>query len=127
MKTFAKAQLSSFLGGMVDYLTMLFLTEVGGFYYVYSIVVGGVVGAVVNFFINRRWTFGASTAKKRSQLPRFLLIVAGSIFLKTVGTYCLTNYGKIDYKISRIIVDLLVAIGFNFPMQKYWVFSYDRK
>ncbi len=123
MKTFAKAQLSSFLGGMIDYLTMLFFTEVVGLFYTYSIVIGGVVGAVFNYFMNRKWTFDARAAKKCKQLPRFVLIVCGSIFLKTFGTYCLTNYGTVDYKISRLIIDAFVAIGFNFPMQKYWVFG----
>jgi putative flippase GtrA len=122
MKTFAKSQLSAFLGGMTDYFTMIFFTEVVGLFYTYSIVIGGLVGAVINFTVNRTWTFGATATRKRSQLPRFFLIVAGSIFLKTTGTYCLTTFGNIDYKISRLCIDLFVAIGFNFPMQKYWVF-----
>ena len=123
MKTFAKAQLSSMLGGAIDYLTMIFLTEVVGIFYTYSIVISGIVGAIFNYNMNRRWTFDARSAKKRKQVPRFILIVCGSIFLKTFGTYCLTHYGKIDYKISRLIIDLFVAIGFNFPLQKYWVFN----
>lgn len=127
MKTFFKAQLSSFAGGMVDYFTMIFLTEVGGFFYAYSIIISGAVGAVVNYSINRRWTFQANGEKKMIQVPRFAITVAGSIFLKSTGTYLLTHYGAIDYKISRLIIDLFVAIGFNFPMQKYWVFSVRTK
>ena len=127
MKTFAKAQLSSFIGGMVDYLTMIFLTEVVGIFYTYSIVISGTIGAVINFFVNRKWTFTADAERKRIQLPRFIVIVMGSIFLKTSGTYLLTTFGNIDYKISRLIVDFFVAIGFNFPMQKYWVFNYKSR
>lgn len=127
MKTFAKAQLSSFLGGCVDYLTMIFFTEALGLFFTYSIVIGGVVGAVFNYSMNRKWTFDAGAAKKRKQVPRFFLIVIGSIFLKTFGTYCLTTYGQIDYKISRIFIDILVALGFNFPLQKYWVFNHKGK
>ena len=126
MKTFAKAQLSSMIGGMVDYFTMIFFTEVVGVFYTYSIVIGGLVGAVVNFIVNRRFTFQAAAGKRRVQLPRFLLIVMGSIFLKTYGTFLLTNYGRIDYKVSRLMVDATVALGFNFPMQKYWVFMKDK-
>ncbi|MES2622123.1 MAG: GtrA family protein [Bacteroidota bacterium] len=127
MKTFAKAQLSSLLGGAIDYLTMIFFTEIVGLFYTNSIIIGGTVGAIFNYSMNRKWTFEARSTRKRTQLPRFFLIVAGSIFLKTLGTYCLTNYGKMDYKISRIVVDLFVAIGFNFPMQKYWVFNDKNK
>jgi putative flippase GtrA len=123
MKTFAKAQLSAFLGGIVDYLVMLFFTEIVGIFYTYSIVVGGIIGAIVNFSLNRMWTFNATDTKKRVQLPKFVLMVAGSILLKSSGTYAFTNYFGIDYKISRIIVDLVVSLGFNFTLQKLWVFK----
>jgi putative flippase GtrA len=122
MKTFAKAQLTSFIGGITDYMAMIFLTEVAGLFFAYSIIFSGLIGAVVNFILNRRWTFDATAGRKRHQLPRFILIVMGSIFLKTMGTYLIATYGKIDYKIGRLMVDLVVAIGFNFPLQKYWVF-----
>jgi putative flippase GtrA len=127
MKTFAKAQLSSFVGGIVDYGAMVFFTEVAGVFFTYSIVLGGVIGAIVNFVVNRRFTFRAVEGSKRIQLPRFVIIVMGSIFLKTYGTYILATYGTIDYKIGRLMVDLTVALGFNFPMQKYWVFNYKQK
>jgi putative flippase GtrA len=69
------------------------------------------------------WTFNATDTKKRVQLPKFVLMVAGSILLKSSGTYAFTNYFGIDYKISRIIVDLIVSLGFNFTLQKLWVFK----
>jgi putative flippase GtrA len=125
MKTFAKAQLSSLVGGIVDYFTMIFFTEVAGVFFAYSIIIGGFTGAIVNFIVNRRFTFEAESGRKRKQFPRFLLIVLGSIALKTFGTYLLATYGKIDYKIGRLMIDAVVAIGFNFPLQKYWVFGED--
>jgi putative flippase GtrA len=127
MKTFAKAQLSSFIGGIVDYLTMIFFTEVAGVFFAYSVIIGGFVGAIINFIVNRRFTFLAREGKKRKQVPRFVIMVLGSIFLKTYGTYILTTFGSIDYKISRIMVDITVALGFNFPMQKFWVFNYKKE
>ena len=123
MKTFAKAQLSSVLGGIVDYIAMIFFTEVGGFFYSFSIILSGIIGAVVNFAVNRRYTFRAHSVQRRKQLPKFAIMVMCSIFLKSYGTYLLTFYGEIDYKISRLIIDAMVAIGFNFPLQKYWVFD----
>ena len=46
---FAKAQLSAFTGGIVDYLLMIFITEFFDVYYVISIFVSGIGGAAVNF------------------------------------------------------------------------------
>lgn len=122
MKTFFKAQFSAFAGGLVDYGTMLFFTEIFGIPYTISIAIGGVVGAVVNFSLNRYWTFNATNEQKRAQLPKFAAMVAGSILLKSSGTYLVTQYIGIDYKISRILVDLMVSWGFNYNLQKYWVF-----
>lgn len=125
--TFAKAQVSAFTGGMVDYAIMIVCTEFFHIYYVYSIGISGVIGAVVNFTLNKKWTFySKSTGYKSSldvQLVKFICVVAGSIILKSSGTYGVTTLLHIDYKISRIIVDLFVSILFNYNMQKYWVFS----
>lgn len=122
---FAKAQLSAFSGGIIDYLVMVGCTELLHIHYTISIAIGGVIGAVVNFSINRYWTFKenkANTTPVGMQLLKFIVVVAGSIILKSSGTYLFTNWLKLDYKITRIIVDILVSLGFNYTMQKYWVF-----
>ena len=123
LKSFGKAQISSFVGGMTDYGFMLLLTEVFGVYYILSIIAGGMIGAVVNYSINRYWTFQATEERKRKQLLRFLTVVTGSIALKSGGTWLMTEFLRIDYRISRIIIDVIVAIGWNFTMQKLWVFK----
>lgn len=123
---FAKAQASSFFGGLVDYGVMIALTELLSVHYTRSIVVGGFVGAIVNFCINKWWTFKSSDKKYRhalwAQSLRFLLVVINSIVLKTAGTYWLTQYFHLDYKISRLMVDLVVSLAFNYLLQKHWVF-----
>ncbi len=123
---FAKAQVSAFTGGLLDYLVMILCTELLHIHYTISIAIGGVIGAVLNFSVNRYWTF---TASKASQVPvgfqlvKFVFVVAGSIMLKSSGTYLLTNLLALDYKITRIMVDIIVSLGFNYVLQKYWVFK----
>lgn len=125
--TFIKAQLSAFLGGVVDYVTMVSCTELLHIHYTGSIVIGGTVGALVNFTINRNWTFEAynNQAKNKTnwQLIKFASMVGGSIVLKSSGTYWLTEWGKMDYRISRILVDIVVSLGFNYSLQRYWIFK----
>jgi len=123
---FIKAQLSAFTGGIVDYAVMIALTEFLHIHYTLSILISGCVGAVVNFSINRRWTYLAHASHDspvKSQLIRFVLVVLGSVFLKSFGTYLFTNFFKIDYKIGRIITDIIVSLGFNYVLQTYWVFK----
>ncbi len=123
---FIKAQASAFIGGIIDYLIMIACTELLLFHYTVSIVFGGIIGAIVNFSINRYWTYQSTESKVETQLVKFILIVAGSIFLKSSGTYLLTTFLMVDYKISRIITDIFVSFGFNFVLQKYWVFRKSR-
>lgn len=120
--TFGKAQFSAFVGGIFDYGVMIFCTEFLKIYYAESIVISGLLGAMVNFSINRYWTFQNTEAGLRNQLLKFYLVVLGSIVLKSSGTFFVTENFLLDYKISRLIVDLFVSLGFNFTLQKYWVF-----
>lgn len=128
---FFKAQISAMIGGVSDYFIMLFFTQVFHVHYTISIAIGGVIGAVINFSINKTWAF---MSKKfpykhtfRTQMLKFMIVVANSIFLKILGTYLLTTYMHIDYRISRIIVDLIVSITFNYNLQKHWVFKQAKK
>lgn len=121
--TFWKAQFSAFAGGMFDYALMILLTEAGHIFYTNSILISGLCGAVVNYSLNRYWTFDARSVTKITQLKRFVVVVMGSILLKSSGTYLLTELLHLDYKISRLCVDAVVSLGFNFTLQKYWVFK----
>ena len=119
---FAKAQVSAFLGGLIDFGIMVILTQVLGLFYVYSILISGIIGAFANFSINKYWTFEQSDLGSHNQLIKFSLVVMGSILLKSLGTFLLTNVLSIDYKISRIITDAFVCFGFNYLLQRFWVF-----
>jgi putative flippase GtrA len=123
---FGKAQLSAFIGGLVDYLIMIFITEVFGIHYTISIGISGIIGAIVNFSLNRRWSFQAKNIRYRHshtiQISRFILVVINSIVLKSAGTFLFTTWLNIDYKISRIMTEIIVSLLFNYTLQRHWVF-----
>ena len=124
---FVKAQLSALIGGITDYAIMVFITEVFHVHYTISIAIGGIIGAVINFSLNRYWTFQTKELRYKNsikkQLLKFVFVVVNSILLKSSGTYFVTTFLKMDYKISRLIVDLFVSIALNYNLQKYWVFK----
>lgn len=127
-KAFGKAQVSAFTGGVVDYLLMLVCVELLNTHYVTGIVIGGIVGAVINYSINRYWSFAGSTVSSKKenaqlQIGKFVFVVIGSILLKSGGTTLLTEVFQIDYKVSRLITDAIVSFGFNYVLQRYWVFQ----
>lgn len=123
---FIKAQFSAFLGGVADFIIMVACTELLQIHYTVSIVIGGILGAFVNFTINRNWTFEANGDQDKNnitlQLVKFTWMVGGSILLKSSGTYLVTEISRIDYRISRVLIDVFVSLGFNYTLQKYWVF-----
>lgn len=126
LHVFIKAQFSAFLGGIVDYFTMVFFTEIFHLHYTISIAIGGVIGAIVNFSLNKKWTFYSKDIPYKNsmiaQLMKFVLVVLNSIILKSSGTYLITTFLGFDYRISRIATDLFVSIVFNYTLQKFWVF-----
>jgi len=129
LKTFTKAQISAFIGGLSDYAIMVFFTEVvfGKAYYPLSIAISGTLGAIINFSLNKTWAFRPKEQAYKFTLPqqlrRFIIVVVSSILLKIAGTWLITHFVHLDYRISRIIADLFVSLGFNYTLQRYWVFS----
>lgn len=119
---FAKAQLSAFLGGLTDYLTMIIMVEVFFQHYGLGIFIGGLLGACINFMINKFWTFENKPTNTFNQILKFSGVVLGSIFLKFSGTYIFTEWMQWDYKVARIVADAFVCFGFNYVLQKMWVF-----
>ena len=123
---FAKAQASSFIGGLVDYAMMILCTELLNVHYTISIAIGGIIGAIINFTINKKWTFSNKKSTYKfsfwKQFSRFVVVVLNSILLKSSGTFLFTTFLGIDYKIGRIITDLFVSICINYTLQRHWVF-----
>ncbi len=123
MLSFGKAQLSAFLGGLSDFAIYTFCLQVLGYSAHGSNVISGGLGAIVNFSINRYWAFDSKTTAIGNQLWKFVLVVIGSITLKSTGIYLLVDYLFFNPFYSKLIVEVLVSLGFNFTMQKYWVFK----
>ncbi|MGV3686385.1 MAG: GtrA family protein [Daejeonella sp.] len=124
--TFAKAQVSAFIGGVSDYLLMIALTELAAIHYAGSIIISGILGAVINFSINKYWAFTSQNSDRTpigKDLLRFAFVVAGSVLLKSAGTYLVSSVLNLDYRFSRLFVELIVSYGFNYLLLKYWVFK----
>ena len=127
---FTQAQISAGAGSVVDYGLMVLGVEVFGWALFWAVACGGVAGAIVNFSLNRYWTFRDKEIAYRSgfgrQVIKFATPVVGSILLKYFGTYVLEHYAGIDYKIGKLISDLFVSVLFNYTLQRFWVFRKEK-
>ena len=121
--SFFRAQLSSMVSTLVDFLTVILLTEVFGIWYVTSNAIGALMGTIVNFLIGRYWVFESKERQIHQQAFRYLLVSAGSLILNTYGVYLITEYFGINYIYSKVIVSIFIGVFYNFVLQKYFVFK----
>lgn len=122
MLTFAKAQAASFAASMVDYAVTIFCVEILHFWYVVGSATGTITGGITNFSMGRRWVFRRTEAARRRQAVRYLLVWTGYWALATAGVYLLTHLGGFNYIVSKISVTLFLAVAYNYPLQKRFVF-----
>ena len=60
---FVKAQLSSYVASLVDFLVTILLVKLSGLFYLYATFLGSVAGGMVNCVINYGWAFHADDCK----------------------------------------------------------------
>lgn len=122
MITFIKAQAASFFASMVDYFITIFTKEVFGFWYVVATALGTLLGGITNFSLGRRWVFKKREKPRQQQMVKYLIVWIGYLFLATSGVYLMTHYTGINYIYSKVSVTLFLAIAYNYPLQKKFVF-----
>jgi len=128
---FAEAQMSSLISTAVDFLVTAALVKFAGMWYVYSTFIGSVCGGATNCIINYNWAFKGSESRKRTIMLRYVMVWTGSLFLNTAGTTLVANILSHDGTAkafgivmeAKTIVAVLVAIFWNFTMQKKFVYK----
>jgi putative flippase GtrA len=122
MATFLKAQASSLAATAFDYLTTIVLVDVFGWWYLAGSITGTIAGGVLNFMLGRLWTFNATDGKVEWQFIKYALVWSGNLLLNAAGVFIITHYMGLDYRVSKVITGLIVGIGYNYVLQKKFVF-----
>jgi putative flippase GtrA len=120
---FFKFQVTSFTASVVDFLLTVLLVEIAGLWYLFANIIGVISGGTTNFILNKSWTFQSRNVLVHKQAVRYFHVWTGSLILNTLGMYLLTSLLNIDYIISKVFVSFSVGLGFNYPMQKKYVFA----
>ncbi len=107
----------------VDFSVLIFLTEVLQFWYMLSAFLGALAGGITGFILGRNWVFKRNEDMLSSQAKRYLFVWISSILLNTFGLYLVVEFIGVQYIISKIIVALVVGVGFNFLMHKNFTFK----
>ena len=120
---FIRSGLTSLLTTAFDFAVLTGCVELLHVNYVLATWLGTVVGSLSNFTINKHWAFKGSMVPLPHQLGRFVLVQAGSSGWNTLGVWLLTRYGGLQYQISKAIIAAVVAVAWNYPMNRVFVFA----
>ena len=121
--TFTKAQLISILASIVDFGVTYLLVQKAGAPVVAGGATGTICGGVTHFMISRTWVFNAQEKKWTGQLNRYVLVWIGNLVLNTTGLWLLNRFLGINYLIAKIATATIVAVFYNYTLQKRFVFK----
>jgi len=121
--SFKRSQIAAFLATVVDYGILTTWVEVFHLYYSYGVALGSAFGAAVNFLLNRYWSFGQTEDHWYFQAFRYAMVASGCLILTTTGVYVLTEYLGIYYLFSQVCVSIVIAISYNYPLHRFFVYK----
>ncbi|MCQ6957465.1 GtrA family protein [Mucilaginibacter aquariorum] len=123
MATFVRAQASSFIASLFDFLTTIVCKEFFYLWYVKASLIGTIVGGVANFALGRVWVFKKRKKTIPLQAVKYMVVWGGNVALNTGGVFLITHYVGLDYKISKVLVSFSVGVTYNYFLQKKFVFA----
>ena len=123
MITFTKAQLTAILATGVDFAITSLLFYYAGAPILAAGVTGTICGGVTSFLIGRTWVFSAQEQKWAAQLNRYVLVWIGNLALNFSGLWLLTHYTGLKDMFAKVITAVTVAVCYNYPLQKRFVFK----
>ena len=123
MATFVKAQASSLISTLIDFSTTIVCNHFIYLWYVYSNFIGTLAGGITNFALGRFWVFEGTKKNVPGQAVKYILVWAGSLLLNNTGVFVFVHFFSFDKYVSKVIISLAVGIGYNYFMQKKFVFA----
>jgi putative flippase GtrA len=124
--TFSRSTVTSLITTALDFGTLVGLTELAGVNYVLATWIGTVVGSLANFTINKLWAFYHSDAPALPAFTRFAVVQAGASGLHTAGVWMLTQFLRLPYPISKLLIAAAVYLGWNYPLNRWFVFHHRK-
>lgn len=134
--TFLRSIVSSQCASWVDMGIGFALFAWLGFSAAFATAIGALCGGIVNCVINYKFTFHADGVDWRAVMVKYAMVWLGSMLLNTFGTgviyYVICQWEWLEsigfrrdgfYAAARLFVSLMVSWFWNFPMQKFFVYS----
>lgn len=123
MNTFLKANIAAIVASFCDFSITFFFKQICRIDAVLASILGTIVGGIINFLIVRIWVFRSIQTPFFHQGKKYLLTWFGNLVLNSVGVYVLIKMMGVHYLFAKIATATIVAVGYNYPVQKKYVFK----
>ncbi len=100
---------------IIDFGTMVFLTEVFGVPYLASTTIAFIVSVVFNYFASMRFVF-----KRKDDMSIFVSLSVVGLILNDIFMWVFVDFFLVDYRISKIVVTAIVMV-WNFVSRKVFL------
>ena len=131
---FLRAQLSAQFATLADFILTYVCFQWLGIYYVMATSIGAITGGVVNCVINYKWAFATKDCQFKCVFFKYVLVWIGSFVLNVGGvfllvellqhhTYLWERASGFYLIIAKIIVSVIVSVGWNYVLHRYFVFQ----
>jgi len=109
------------LAAIGHYGTLALAVELGRIDAVPAALAGFLVGGVISYLLNRRWTF-ASDRPHGAAVPRFALVALAGFFLTGLSMAVLTDGLGLHYLPAQLVTTGLVML-WTFLANRSWTFA----
>ena len=131
---FLRAQLSAQFATLADFILTYVCFQWLGIYYVMATSIGAITGGIVNCVINYKWAFATKDCQFKWVFFKYVLVWIGSFILNVGGVFLLVELLKhhtylwerassFYLIIAKIIVSVIVSVGWNYVLHRYFVFQ----
>lgn len=124
-KIFKQIMKFGFVGGtafLIDYLVMIFLTEVFSINYLISSVISFCISVIYNYIMSIVWVFEVDEEKSKTQtFAMFIILSIIGLLINTVVMWLLVDGTDLmPYTIAKIIATAVVMV-YNFISRKIFL------
>ena len=106
----------------VDWLSFYSLNVLGGFSYLFAVILSFSLGAIVNYLLNKFITFKDQTRQIITQIGVFSLICLVSLICSVLLMYALIEWVRLRPMLARIVTTGIMLF-FNFIVHKSITFN----
>jgi|JI9StandDraft_1071089.scaffolds.fasta_scaffold169546_2 putative flippase GtrA len=84
--------------------------------------IGFLVSVIVNFTLNRIWTFQSNTADIETQFMKFISIASFALVINSVIIYLLNVKIRFNFYLSKLIA-VFIVMFYNYSMNALFTFT----